>query len=182
MNRFGSRYTLYNANDGSVILNTTSSLSDLSSYWNRTMHETLIPGLNLAAVVKQLRAIGTTILDDEHAQSLAGGRSFIALVVPQLSGVNEVDSNYVAEQLYYLREVQPDLTLLFWAGGAVGRFSRYVVDQTRDLFQFTSYGLSGSTGGQEIYANALRVIQRIQSGKMESICFFVSNFSSFNLI
>lgn len=165
VNRFGTRYTLYNANDGSVIVNTTSSLSDFYTLWNRTSHQTQTPGLNLAAIVKQLRVIGANLLDEMHSQSLAGGRSFISLVVPQLSGVNEVDSNFVAEQLYYLREIQPDMTLLFWAAGTVGRFSRFVVDQNRDLFQYKSYGLTGvSQDSQQIYSDALPVIQRIQSG------------------
>lgn len=165
VNRFGTRYTLYNANDGSVIVNTTSSLSDFYTLWNRTSHQTQTPGLNLAAIVKQLRVIGTNLLDEMHSQSLAGGRSFVSLVVPQLTGVNEVDSNFVAEQLYYLRETQPDMTLLFWAAGTVGRFSRFVVDQNRDLFQYKSYGLTGvSQDSQQIYSDALPVIQRIQSG------------------
>lgn len=175
VNRFGTRYTLYNTYDGSVIVNTTSSLSDFYTLWNRTSHQSLTSGFNLAAVVKQLRVIGTGLLEEARAQTWSGGRSFISLVVPQLSAVNEADSNYVIEQLYYLREVQPDMTLLFWASGSVGRFASYVVDQNRDLFQFTTYGESASSGGQEVYTNALRVIQRIQSGMAnKTFCNFYS--------
>lgn len=122
------------------------------------------PGLNLAAIVKKLREIGTDLINEEHVQSQAGGRSFISLIVPQLSGVNEADSNDVAEKLVPLREIEPDLTLLFWAGGAHGRFSRFVIDQKRDLFALPSFGASVAEISQQIYASASPVIQRIQSG------------------
>lgn len=164
VNRFGSRFTLYNANDGSVIVNRTSSLSDFSMLWNQTMHQTQTPGLNLAAVAKKIRSVGTDLLTEEHAAGITGGRSFVALVVAQLSGVNEADSNYVAEQLVYTREIQPDMTLLFWAGGSPGRFNRFVVDQNRDLFQLMAFGTSVSDNSQQIISYTLPVVQRIQSG------------------
>lgn len=116
VNRFGTRFTLYNANDASIIINTTSSFNDLFLFWNQTSHQTQSSGLNLAAIIKQIRLIGTDLLLSEHEKSLSGGRSYISLIVPQLSGVSEPDSNFAAEQLINLRETQPDLTLLFWAG------------------------------------------------------------------
>lgn len=162
VNQFGTRFTLYNANDAiSIIVNTTTSLSDLYSFWNQTSHQ-ITAGLNLAAIIKQIRSIGIELLNEEHNNSQAGGRSYVALVVPQLSSVNEADSNYVAEQLVLLRETQPDLTLLFWAGGAPGRFARFVTDQRRDVFQL-QYGSTGVDSSQQIYSFSLPVIQRIKS-------------------
>ncbi|XP_031629930.1 uncharacterized protein LOC116345041 [Contarinia nasturtii] len=163
VNRFGTRFTLYNANDGSAIINTTNSLTSFFELWNQTSHQTQPTGLNLAAIIKELRSIGKTILNEENSLSKAGGRSFVALIVPQLSPVNEGDSNYVVEQLVNLREVLPDLTLLFWAGGAPGRFARYVVDQQRDLFQLMAFSSSGGDSSAQIYSYTLPVIQRIQS-------------------
>lgn len=165
MNRFGTRFTLYNANDASVLINTTSSLSDFYMLWNQTSQQSQASGFNLAAIIKQLRLIGTNLLNEEHSQSQAGGRSFVALVVPQLSPVNEVDNNFVLEQLVTLRENQPDLMLLFWSGGAVGRFTGYVADQRRDLFELkASTPGSGAEASQQVFANTLPVIKRIQSG------------------
>lgn len=164
VNRFGSRYTLYNANDGSVLINTTNSLSDFFVLWNQTSHPTQPTGLNLAAIIKQLREVGKNVINEEHNLSKAGGRSFVALVVPQLTGVNEGDSNYVAEQLVNIREVIPDLTLLFWAGGAPGRFARFVVDQQRDLFQLLAFSSSGADASSQVYSYTLPVIQRIRTG------------------
>lgn len=169
VNRFGSRFTLYNANDGSIIVNTTTSLSDFYTLWNQTSHQTQTPGLNLAAIVKKLREIGANLLNDEHIQSQAGGLSFISLIVPQLSAVNEGDSNDVVDKLVYLREVQPDLKILFWAGGAFGRFSRFVTDQKEDLFGLPTFASSAAEISQQIFAAAAPVIRRVQLGNRNKI-------------
>lgn len=101
------------------------------------------PGLNLNEIIKQLNVIGKNLLSEEHTNSSLSGRSFIALIVPQMAGVNEADANYAAEQIFYQRESQPDLTLLFWSGGSVGRFTRFVRDSQRDLFQLMAYSTIG---------------------------------------
>jgi hypothetical protein len=36
--RYGSTYTILNANDGQVIVNTTNQLSDMYNSWNQSMH------------------------------------------------------------------------------------------------------------------------------------------------
>lgn len=165
VNRFGTRFTLYNANDASVIVNTTTSLSDLYIFWNQTTHQTQSTGLNLAAIIKQLRLVGIDLINNDHENSQAGGRSYISLVVSQLSAPSEADTNYAVEQLVLLREIQPDLTLLFWAGGAEGRFARFVVDQRKDIFRL-SYGASSTDSSQQTFSFALPVIQRIKSSRI----------------
>lgn len=50
----------------------------------------------------------------------------------------------------------------FRAGGAPGRFARFVKDQRRDIFQL-AYGSSGVDSSQQINSFALPVIQRIKS-------------------
>ena len=37
--RFGTTYTIMNANDGTVIVQTTNQLSDFYSQWNQTTHD-----------------------------------------------------------------------------------------------------------------------------------------------
>lgn len=149
------------------MVNTSSSLLDFYMLWNKTMHSTQSSGLNLAAVIKKVREVGAKILDEERAKSQPSGRSFIALVVPQLSGVNEADSNYVAEQLVSIREKNPDLKLLFWSGGSHGRFSRYVQDQNRDLFPLMAFSSSSSDNSQQINTYTQPVIKRIKEGKAD---------------
>lgn len=131
--------------------------------WNQTSHSLQPSGLNLAAVIKKVREVGAQILDEERGKSQASGRSFIALVVPQLSGVNEGDSNFVAEQLVSIRERNPDLKLLFWSGGSHGRFSRFVQDQNRDLFPLQAFSSSGDSS-QQINQYTQPVIKRIKEG------------------
>lgn len=145
------------------MVNTSSSLLDFYTLWNQTNHRMQPEGFNLAAVIKKVREIGAQILDEEHIKSLPSGRSFIALVVPQLSPVNDADSNFVVEQLVSIRERNPDLKLLFWSGGSHGRFARFVQDQKRDLFQLSSYGSSGDSS-QQIHQNTQPVIARIKEG------------------
>lgn len=163
INRFDSQFTLYNAKDAATIVNTSSSLLDFYMQWNQTTHAKQPSGLNLAAVVKKVREAGAQILDEERAKSQASGRSFIALVVPQLSGVNEAEGNDAAEKLVSIRERNPDLKLLFWAGGSHGRFSRYVQDQNRDLFPLPAFSSSGDTS-QQINTYTQPVIKRIKEG------------------
>lgn len=37
--RFGSTYTVLNANDGRILVNTTNQLSDLYTRWNESVHQ-----------------------------------------------------------------------------------------------------------------------------------------------
>lgn len=164
VNRFGTRFTLLNANDASIIVNTTSSMSDFYTLWNQTNHQTQSAGLNLNEIIKQLGVIGKNLLEEEHKSGSLSGRSFIALIVPQMAGVNEADANNAMYQIESLREQQPDLSLLFWAGGSPGRFARFVRDQQKDVFQLMAFSTIGADSSQQILANAAPVIQRIQSG------------------
>lgn len=145
------------------MVNTTWNLSDVSRLWNQTSHSMMASGFNMAAVAKKIREVGADLLNEERAKSQAGGRSFIALVVPQLTGISESDNNFVMEQLWYTREINPDMTLLFWAGGSPGRFAQLVIDQKRDLFPLMAFS-SGGDSSQQINTYTQPVIKRIQSG------------------
>lgn len=88
-----------------------------------------------------------------------GGKSHVALVITQLAAVSDGESNHAVHQLEYLRDDAPDLRLLFFASGAVSRFSRFVRDERRDLFTLTL--LSGSSG-ESVQQMTLPVIHRIK--------------------
>lgn len=167
VSRFGSQITIYNANDASIIVNTTLALSDFYAQWNITNHQQQLTGLNLPTIVKQLKIIGKAALDTDRARSSVGGRSLITLIVPQMAGVSDSDSNYVREQIVTIREIVPDLTMLFLAGGSHTRFENFVRDRQRDLFQLMSIG-SGPDSGQQVLQFVQPVIQRIQSSKFRS--------------
>lgn len=166
VNRFGSRITIYNANDGNVFVQQTQSLSEFYVSWNRTTYEQQPTGLSLPNILKKLREIGTNVLA-EPAQT---GRSLISLVMPQMTNVNEAENNYAIQEVFFLREVQPDLTLLFWSGGSPSRFQQYVANERKDLFQLVT---SQSTDSQQTLSNVYPVVQRIRSSKF--INYYQSN-------
>lgn len=165
VNRFTSRITLYNANDATIIVNTTSTLSEFYTQWNETNHQLQTSGFNLPNIVRSLRTQGQALLNEENRQTSVGGRSHVALIVPQMAGVNEADGNFAMDQITILREIIPDLTLLFFAGGSATRFARFVRDAQRDLFPLQSFSSSGSDNGQNIFQNVQPVVQRIQQGR-----------------
>lgn len=168
VNRFGSTITLYNANDASVIVNTTSTLSEFYAQWNLTGHQFQSPGLNLPTVLRQLRTDTQAQMDYERATSSVGGRSLIALIIPQMAGASDADSNFAVEQVIILREQVPDLTLLFLAAGSQTRFQRFVRDPQRDLFPLQAIG-TGADAGQQLFVFIQPVIQRIQQGNIYNL-------------
>lgn len=155
----GSQFTLYNANDGAIFVNTSNSKGTFHSEWNQTNHQQQTSGLNLPNILKQLDIVGRQMLDDEKSRGSVGGKSFIALIIPQMAGVNAADGNFAVERIVNMREVIPDLQIIFWSGGAHGRFEQFVRDPQRDLFPLMA-GTSNSDNNQQVQA----VSKRIQSG------------------
>lgn len=218
--RFGSSYTIMNANDGQIIVNTTNQLSDLYTRWNQSVHlsrmffspissafiiKSFFPalpcrvpfvtcciahanarkfsfinfnlffcylfdtvflsitdplGLNLPNVLRVLRNQSMNLLEHERATSSVGGRSHIALIIPQAAAVNEGDSNFAVEQLRIFREDIPDLRVMFWSAGSPNRFERFVREPARDLYPLR-IDLQG-IGGDSIQSVAFPIIHRIQ--------------------
>lgn len=159
VSRFGSRVTLYSAQDAKELINTTSSLSDVYQSWSRKIHEEHTPGLNLPVILQKLREIGSNIMTHDPTTN----RSFVALIMPQMANLNEADNYFVLEQIWKLRETQPDLTLLFWSGGSLSRFQQFVSNDRKDLFQLVSSVSSESA--QQIQTHVFPVIQRLRSSK-----------------
>lgn len=158
--RFGSTYTIMNANDGTVVVNTTNQLADLYVRWNQSEHDRHPMGLNLPNVLREMRTHSTNLLNFERAAVSMGGRSLIALVLPQTANVNEEHTNFAVEQLRIFREDIPDLRFIYWAGGSPNRFERFVREPARDLYPLR-IDLQG-IGGDSIQTVAFPVIHRIQ--------------------
>lgn len=133
-NRFGSSFTLLNANDGAVIVENTTSLSDFYTLWNDTNHQMHPNGIVLPNVLRSLRARSQTLLNVEQTAQSMGGRSLVAIVIPQLGAVSEADNNFSVQELRLLNEESPDLLLLFLSGGSQDRFNPFVREPSRDTF------------------------------------------------
>ncbi|CAG9800609.1 unnamed protein product [Chironomus riparius] len=158
--RFGTSYTILNANDGTVIVPTTNQLSDLYTQWTLATHNMQPQGLNLANVVREARSTVESFMNGEREHQSPGGRSLISLVIANQGNVNEADSNFASEQLRIMQEILPDLRWIFWTGGSPNRFERFVREPARDLYQLRIF-LQG-VGGESIQVNAHPVIHRIQ--------------------
>lgn len=117
-------------------------------------------GLNLANVVREMRGYTQSLMNNEREQQRPGGRSLISLVVVDAGIPSEADSNFAAEQLWWMQETMPDLRWIFWSAGSPNRFDRFVREPARDLFSLR-IDLTG-IGGDSIQTVAHPVIHRIQ--------------------
>uniref|UniRef100_U5ESY0 Putative secreted protein n=1 Tax=Corethrella appendiculata TaxID=1370023 RepID=U5ESY0_9DIPT len=133
--RFGSSYTILNAQDGRVLVNTTNELTSIHTQWTPEAHQSHPGGLNLPALLRVLRTRVFEHMENERRNSSSGGRSKIALIIPQMAAVSEGESNTAWEQLQIFREEVPDLRFLYLAGGNPTRFNRFVRDERQDIFQ-----------------------------------------------
>jgi hypothetical protein len=100
------------------------------------------------------------LLNRERESSTVGGRSHIALIVPNIGPVTEQQTNFAVEQLQIFREDIPDLRFIYFAPNSPNRFERFVREPVRDLYPL-SIDLQG-IGGGSIQAVAFPVIHRIQ--------------------
>ncbi|XP_058124178.1 uncharacterized protein LOC131285341 [Anopheles ziemanni] len=132
--RFGTTYTILNARDGSVVVNTTQFLADFHLTYTPQLHESLPTGFNLPNVFRRLRNETNTLMSEERRNNSLSGRSKIALTIVHMDRVSEGDTNFAIQHLQIFREEVPDLRFLYLAAGDQGRFNRFVRDERRDVF------------------------------------------------
>lgn len=158
--RFGTTYTVLNAQTGAQIVNATQFLSDFHAIYTNAVHLAQTPGLNMPNVLRSLREQITPIMSAERTNSSMSGRSKIGLIIPNTAAVSEGDSNFAIERLQIMREEVPDLRLMFFAGGTPSRFNRFVREESRDIFQLRELGSGAVIDTVQVQTNP--VIQRIQ--------------------
>ncbi|XP_053686026.1 uncharacterized protein LOC128735569 [Sabethes cyaneus] len=158
--RYGTTYTVLNAMTGNVIINATRYLSDFHREYTNAIHIAQQNGLSMPAVLRNLRAQITPIMMAERQNSSMSGRSKIGLIIPNTAAVSDGDTNYAVEQLQILREEVPDLRLLFFAGGSHTRFNRFVLEESRDVFQLREIGTGAVIDTVQVQTSP--VIRRIQ--------------------
>uniref|UniRef100_A0A182J8Y4 VWFA domain-containing protein n=1 Tax=Anopheles atroparvus TaxID=41427 RepID=A0A182J8Y4_ANOAO len=132
--RFGTTYTVLNARDGSVVVNTTQFLSDFHLTYTQQLHESLPTGFNLPNVFRRLRNETNTLMSEERRNNSISGRAKIALTIVHTDRVSEGDTNFAIQHLQIFREEVPDLRFLYLSAGDPGRFNRFVRDERRDVF------------------------------------------------
>ncbi|XP_058059144.1 uncharacterized protein LOC131209978 [Anopheles bellator] len=132
--RFGTTYTVMNARDGNIVVNTTQSLADFHMIYTPALHESLGVGFNLPSVFRRLRNETNNLMSAERRNNSLSGRSKIALNIVNLDRVSEGDTNFAVQHLQIFREEVPDLRFIYLANGDPGRFNRFVRDERRDVF------------------------------------------------
>lgn len=100
-------------------------------------------------------------MNGEQTNSSVGGRSLVALIIPNQANVNDGDSNYATTELQYIYEQIPDLRFIYYGGGNIQRFSNFVRDPTKDLFSL----MTGST----VATSAGPVARRIVKSKCSAL-------------
>lgn len=158
--RFGTTYTVLNAFNGEVIVNSTQFLADFHTMYTQPIHVAQPAGLNLPTVLRSVRDQVTPIMMAERQNNSMSGRSKICLIMPNTAAVSEGDSNFAIERLQILREEVPDLRFLYFAGGSHTRFNRFVREESRDVFQLRELGSGAVIDG--VTVQTAPVIQRIQ--------------------
>lgn len=72
-------------------------------------------------------------MDEEKINSSVGGRSMVALLMPNIDTISDSDSNYALTRLWYIYEQVPDLEFIYYGGGVITRFQAFVRN-VKDLF------------------------------------------------
>lgn len=140
INPFASRVTIMNAMDGSIIVNTTSYISDVYQYWNLTTHQMQPMGTNMPNILMKLSNITYNLAYEALYNGSVVSRSLVSLVVTPNGGVNQADSYFTSQRLQMLRETSPDLRLMFITSGSASSFSNYVQSSSKDLFTVNQGG------------------------------------------
>ncbi|EDW74052.2 uncharacterized protein Dwil_GK21722 [Drosophila willistoni] len=152
---YASTVTMLSAYDGSVIVNTTNYITDFYQKWNVTTQAQFTQGFNLPAILRTVQNLTQTLMNGEETNSTVGGRSLVALIIPNQSTVNDGDSSYATTEIQYIQEQIPDLRFIYYGGGSIQRFASFVRDSTKDLFSLTL----GSTVATSAGPVAKRIIQ-----------------------
>lgn len=111
-------------------------------------------------VLQTLRVITQNLLIHEQMTMQVGGRSKIALIVPQIAAVNEAHRNVALDRLRILREDVPDLRVVFFSGGTESRFDQFVREPSRDIFPLRPP--TAGVGADTVRVTTFPVIQRVQ--------------------
>ncbi|XP_017150132.1 uncharacterized protein LOC108160564 isoform X1 [Drosophila miranda] len=157
---YASTVTLLSAQDGSVIVNTTHYITDVSQQWNVTTQATYAQGLNLPNVLLTIQNITQNLMNAEQTNSSLSGHSLVALIIPNQQTINDGDSSYATTEIQYIQEQIPDLRFIYYGGGSIQRFASFVRDSTQDLFPLT-LGSTVATSAGPVAKRIAKIPRRI---------------------
>ncbi|KRT78890.1 hypothetical protein AMK59_8284 [Oryctes borbonicus] len=137
INRYGSRFTVINGNDGTVIVNTSSTILNYHQGFNLTVQQQHPTGFQYIRMFTQVEQMARSRSDEDRQTGSLGLRSTIALFVPFQTAVTAEDNAFATERLELHRSFIPDLHILVLGGGARDSYNSLVRNPVNDIFVLT---------------------------------------------
>ncbi|XP_032678684.1 uncharacterized protein LOC116847626 [Odontomachus brunneus] len=178
INPYDSQFTIMNAYDGSIMINTTNTILDFGNY---TQYENVTNGFDFAKSLDKLESIQTIKLNNER-NGFGNGKSDIILIIPYTSSVPDADKEYCIQRIKRMQEQVPDATILILTYGSRDRWLDYVADATNDLF-FTNIGEKQDGALPTVLSlisRVRKVPQRLINTKCGADYSYVGSTNSFN--
>ncbi|KAG8034692.1 hypothetical protein G9C98_007768 [Cotesia typhae] len=159
INKYASNFTLINAFDGNVLINSSNSILDFYNF-NETQYSSLTMfknGFDLPKSLEVLKAREEQKLNREWESKIGGQRSEIVLILPSATAsISDSDKNFCLDRLKTLRETVPDATLLFLTPGSKDKWAEMTVDSVNDIVSFSN----GNT--KENSAQIINLVNRMK--------------------
>lgn len=159
VNPYNSNYTLINGEDGTVMIQSTSSILDFYSY-NSSMYQNLTKGFNLPKSLKELEKNLLNKLDNERSRGIGGARSDVVLIIPQTNSISNGDKEYCVQTLARLREKVPDTTILIATSISKDTWSDLVKHPENDLITISVGDTQESARSMAKVASRIRQVPK----------------------
>ncbi|XP_014299217.1 uncharacterized protein LOC103579747 [Microplitis demolitor] len=141
INKYASNFTLINAVNGDVLINSSNSILDFynfneSQYSYLTMNK---KGFDLPQTFEILKSREEEKLNREWESKVGGQRSEIVIILPSASAsISDGDKNFCLDRLKTLRETAPDTTLFFLTPGSKDKWAELTLDSINDIVSFSN--------------------------------------------
>lgn len=107
VNKFASNFTLLNAKNGEIMINSSYNILDIYSF-NETQYASFTRGFDFPKTLDVMKNIQTNKLNRERDLNIGGGKSDIYLIIPySLTSLSDTDRDYSIEKLIKMREDAP---------------------------------------------------------------------------
>ncbi|CAD6222326.1 GSCOCG00000914001-RA-CDS [Cotesia congregata] len=159
INKYASNFTLINAFDGNVLINSSNNILDFYSF-NETQYSSLTMfknGFDLPKSLEVLKIREEQKLNREWESKIGGQRSEIVLILPSATAsISDSDKTFCLDRLKTLKETVPDATLLFLTPGSKDKWAEMTVDSINDIVSFSN----GNT--KENSAQIINLVNRMK--------------------
>lgn len=124
-------------------------------------------GFSLPAILNSVQNLTQNYMNAQQINNTVGGRSLVALLIPNTVMINDADSSYAITQIQYLSEQVPDLKFLYYGAGSINRFNSFVQDPAQDLFALNTGAVPATSSGPVVmrivkskFRFSLRIVKR----------------------